>query len=599
MSEERPRGRIVLGLKSLGHDPGAALIADGKVVAISEERLNRIKYSPHRFPALSIDYCLKALNVQPREVDLVVCDFVGTDDLGDEEPASNVRRELGTAFASVRIESANHHDAHAATAYLCSPFDEAATLVYDGSGAVFKTKGGKTATETESFYRGKGNSLTLVDKTLHERLGPGKYPQTFGICKLYATFSMGYLSFGRLNEGKMMGLASYGDDSFLKSFPYERFVTKRDGKLVCNSQIIIKRPLLERIFGLLRSPRRILVAAATRISRDRGAEKPSEKMFEPVIMPRPARDPKRNTLPDEFYSSVAYAAQRIFERFAVEIGKKLRAQVASPNLCVAGGGALNIDANHNFLTQVGFKNLFAQPASSDAGIPLGCALWGYHVIFKQARFWIMINASLGRPYEEQEVRDAIEKKKEEMEVSRSADVAKDAAKLIADGKIVGWFQGGSEYGPRALGNRSILCDARRADMKDILNNRVKHRESWRPFATSILAERLEDWFDLKPNVATAFMLLAAPVRKEKRSLVPSIVHVDGTCRMQTLTPEANGIYYSLVREFEKLTGVPLVLNTSFNLAGEPIVETPGDALDTFLRTDMDYLVLGNYIIKKR
>lgn len=211
----------------------------------------------------------------------------------------------------------------------------------------------------------------------------------------------------------------------------------------------------------------------------------------------------------------------------------------------------------------------------------------------------MKQASLGRRYSSAEIDEAIAARQDKIDSKISPDVAVETASLLAEGKIIGWFQGGSEYGPRALGNRSILCDARDPKMKDTLNARVKNREMWRPFATSMLAERLQDWFDLEPNVTTAFMLLAAPIHPHKQSEVPSIVHVDGTCRMQTLTKEANGIYYDLIKAFEDKTGVPLLLNTSFNLGGDPIVETPADALDTFLRTDMDYLVLEDRIVRKR
>ena len=211
----------------------------------------------------------------------------------------------------------------------------------------------------------------------------------------------------------------------------------------------------------------------------------------------------------------------------------------------------------------------------------------------------MKSASLGKTYTHKDIDSALKERKDELEWHVSKDIVKETAKLISESNIVGWFQGGSEYGPRALGNRSILADARHPDMRDILNKRVKHREMWRPFATSMLAERLEDWFDLKPSSTTGFMLLCGTVHEDKRKLVPSIVHVDNTCRMQTLTKEDNGIYYDLVKEFESQTGVPLVLNTSFNLGGDPIVETPHDAIATFLKTDMDYLVVGDRVIWKK
>lgn len=602
----------VLGIKTMGHDTGAALIADGKVIAIAEERLNRIKYSPNRFPKLSIDYCLKALDISPEELDLVVYDPVGADDVDRPDyTAEDVRAELGSGFAHVRLEYVNHHAAHAATAFFCSPFRESAVLVYDGSGEVFKTNLGVTATETESFYRGEDASLTLLDKTLHARAGPGRYPYTFGIGKLYATLSMGYLSFGRYNEGKMMGLAAYGNDSFLKQFPYERWVAERAGQMVCNSAIIIPRGgivpragnaglahLSKRLVGALRVRiRRAIEMFAKLLIRRSGGLIVDPHIFEPIVMPRSARDPERDTLPDEYYSSVAFAGQKIFERFALETGRRLQLMTRSENLCVAGGCGLNIDANLSFLKDAGFKRLFVQPASSDSGIPLGAALHGYHCVLGQPREWEMRSASLGRTYTDDEILTAIEKFKDKIIARKSKSVCEETAKFIASGAIVGWFHGGAEYGPRALGNRSILSDARSPEAKDVLNARVKHRELWRPFAASVLGEKMGELFDT--TIPSPFMLLTALVRKDKQSVIPSLVHKDGTCRIQSVTPQSNRKYYELIKAYDALTNVPAILNTSFNLGGEPIIESPEDALDTFLRTNMDYLILEDYIVTKR
>ncbi|MFZ2887236.1 MAG: carbamoyltransferase C-terminal domain-containing protein [Minisyncoccia bacterium] len=602
----------VLGLKIDGHDTGAALIVGEKIIAIAEERLTRVKHAPWTFPEKAIEYCLDAAGISPNDLDLVVLD--STSKVIGKTGAQIFHEKTKGRFTNIRTEMIGHHDSHAAAAFLCSPFDDAAILVYDGNGDKYATNLGVSAMETESLYRGTGNSLTVIQKTVHSK-SVRRFPWTFGIGLFYTTICRYYLSLGMHNEGKMMGLAAYGNDSFLKQFPFERWVASDRGQLVCNAQlkfqkhigttarlkrgivpshpIRLVRNALKLRWGHLRDGLiRRLVSRFSDIYRE-------PKFFDPIIFPRPARDPEKDTLPDEYYASVAYAAQKIFERFAYEIGMRLRAITKSENLCVSGGCALNIDANRNFLTEVGFKDLFVQPASSDCGIPLGCALWGKHVILKQPRNWVMKSAALGRTYSAHDIDDAIKAREGEIEWKISENVPKETAKLISENSIIGWFQGGAEYGPRALGNRSILCDARNKDMRDILNKRVKHREMWRPFATSILAENLEDWFDLKPSATTAFMLLCGIVHENKRKEVPSIVHVDNTCRMQTLTKEDNGIYYDLVKEFEKLTGVPLLLNTSFNLGGDPIVETPADALDTFLRTDMDYLVLHDRIVWKK
>lgn len=583
------------------HDTGAALIAEGRIVAIAEERLNRVKYSENIFPEKSIEYCLDALGIAAGDIDLVVTDWIGDREIETGTKAERFFHEkTGSRFTKARVVTINHHDAHAATAFFCSPFSEAAILVYDGSGDTFTDHRGVRVVETETMYRGDGRTIIQLRKTTHARVGK-MFPYTRGIGKLYSFLSRYYIRFGSHNEGKMMGLAAYGDDRILRQFPLGKWIKNTRGELVVNSNINYPRaravtrrgPLLEmakatyfRLRGLVR---RAFVQRAV----------VDPNIFQSIVLAQPARDPKTDILPDKYYSSVAYAAQKIFERFAIELGRDLRALTHAENLCVAGGCALNIDANRNFLTEVGFKDIFVQPASSDCGIALGCALWGWHVTLEQPRFWVMKSASLGRVYSSREIDESIVRVQDQIVSHVSKDVADEVAELIAEGNIIGWFQGGAEYGPRALGNRSIICDARPKDMRDVLNARVKHREMWRPFATSILAERLGDWFDLQPSSTTAFMLLAGEVREEKRALVPSIVHVDNTCRMQTLTKEDNGVYYDLVKAFEKKTGTPLIINTSFNLGGEPIVESPQDALDTFLRTDMDYLVLGDRVIRRK
>ncbi len=598
----------VLGLKIGGHDTGAALISHGKIVAIAEERITREKHSS-AFPSHSIDYCLDALSIKPSEIDLIVLDRTSKE--SGLTGADVFRRETGTRFDGIRIEMIGHHDSHAAAAFFCSPYDEAAILVYDGNGDVYRDHHGAWVGETETLYRGQGTEITEIHKSTHLK-SEKQFPFTSGIGILYQKISRDYIAFGSNNEGKMMGLAAYGNDALLKQFPLDRWLRDTEGYPICNGDIRFAkssydtkrlnwRTLLPTMyFGLRirlkRTARTFARGIAARIASEMSA-KPT--FFEPIRMPHAARNPKTDGLPDESYSAAAYAAQKIFEEFAFRLGKKLKDVTGSENLCVSGGCALNIDANRNFITRVGFKNLFVQPASSDCGIPLGCALWGYHMILKQPRFWEMKSASLGKVYSGNDIDAAVAKFEGRISCRVSADAAKETAQFLSESQIVGWFQGGSEYGPRALGNRSILAHAGNKDMRDILNKRVKHREMWRPFAASILLERLPEWFDLDTkSPATAFMLLCADVHENKRKIVPSIVHRDGTCRMQSLTKEANGAYHRMVSEFDVLTGVPLVLNTSFNLGGDPIVETPFDAIDTFLRTDMDYLIIEDRVIQK-
>lgn len=598
----------VLGVKIVGHDTGAALISNGRIVAIAEERLNRVKHSPYMFPELAIDYCLEAFGVSAPEIDLIVLDQIF---LKERYPMRELfAARMGKRFPNAKIRVINHHDAHAAAAFFCSPFDEAAILIHDGVGEAFRSPLGVVVGEAETLYYGSGNRFSQIQKTVHLWKGK-KYYHTCPSAKPYSLISGRYLGFGRYNEGKLMGLAPYGTDAVLRQFPLSHWYREFKGHTYCNPRIVFPgvpvsvvvpvtdpSTLLQRLARFLRKRvRKLLRPALEHLMVSFMPERlvASKPFFPEIRLTRPPRDSSVK-LPDEYYSSVAYAAQFIVEQVAIIAARKLKRITRSANICIAGGVGLNIDANKKILDSAGFEHIFIQPGASDTGIPLGCALWGHHVILGQPRFWTMRSASLGRPYSEEEIVAAAKKHGGVIMMKKLKDIIAETARFIADGKIVGWFQGGSEYGPRALGNRSILCDARRPDMKDTLNNRVKHREPWRPFAASVLLERMPEYFEISER--SPFMLLMAKVRDEKRQEIPSVVHVDGTCRLQSVTKEANGRYYDLIAKFFELTGTPLILNTSFNLGGEPIVETPGDALTCFLKTKMDIVVIGDYIITK-
>ncbi len=603
----------VLGLKVSSHDTGAALISEGKIIAISEERLNRVKHSPDTFPILSIKYCLETLGVNPEEIDLLVIDQIGF--RSRNSMPDKLHANTGGIFSKAKISVISHHDAHAAATFFASPFDDAAVLVYDGAGEKFETYLGVLAKETETLYIGRGSTLETIQKTLHSFYREFSNTSTFGIGKLYSYITIDYLGFRKFDEGKMMGLAPYGNDTILKQFPKELWFREMYGHIVCNylfshkeepfSQKIARASFSElvkkagrKIFYKIKSV--INMYSAGGDGRSLPERYPNifstSRIFSPIIFPRPPRRPE-DPLPDDYYSSVAYAAQKVLEEVALLWGKKLKNITSSKNLCIGGGVGLNIDANKKLLDEAGFENIFIQPACSDAGNPLGCALYGWHVLLNQPRLTAMKNASLGRVYSEEEIMRALEKRKDEIVVKKSQNVAEETARLIAGENIIGWFYGGAEYGPRALGNRSILCDPRKAEMKDIVNNRVKHREPWRPFAASVLLEAVPDYFEFDGE--SPFMLLAIPTRKEKQKEIPAVVHVDGTCRIQSVTKEDNGRFYDLIHAFKNITGVPLILNTSFNLAGDPIVETPDDAIECFLKTKIDYLILEEYIVSKK
>ena len=595
----------VLGIKFDGHDTGAALIVDGSIIAIAEERLNRIKHSFNIFPKLSIAYCLTSFGLQTSDVDLVVIDQVGL--RNEHLTKKRFAQETQNEFRQARIEIINHHDAHAAAAFFASPFEHAAVLVYDGSGERFLNHHGVYAAETETLYKGIGNRLERLQKTTHavRRGKASHFPYTFGVGKLYSFLSKIYLGFGPYNEGKMMGLAPYGDLSLLQSFPEERWFKEVNGEVLCNAQFIVPQSQDGSVFKFITNTiTRALLSTKGAVWAPRRAASQylyrglyrAPNFFSPIQMPKPSRS-KDDILPDHYYASVARTAQYILEEVAIRWGKRLRGLVESKNLCVSGGLALNIDANRNFLDKVGFDRLFIPPGASDTGIPLGCAFWGCHMLLGEKRFYVMDHAYLGRSYQENEIQTSLAAFGDKITYERHPLIAKRAASLLSEGKIVGWFEGGSEYGPRALGHRSILADARRSEAKHVVNHRVKHREGWRPFATAILKDKLSEYFDLEHE--SPFMLLAAKARPGVREKVPSVIHVDNTSRIQTLTKESNGQFYEVVNEFYKITGVPIILNTSFNFAGEPIVESPYDALKTFLRTDMEYLIVEDFLITKK
>ncbi len=589
----------ILGLKIRSHDTGAALLSDGKIVAIAEERLNHIKHSYDMFPRLSIDYCLETLGISARDVGLVVIDQVHR---ADELPMKEIfLHETGERFAHARVEVINHHDAHAASAFFCSPFDEAAVLVYDSAGQEFPTPLGVSAAETETIYYGRDNTLVEMQKSLHTRLPVTKqFLSTFGIGRLYESIT-NYLGFGFYEEGKTMGLAPYGKPDTFKEVPEKLWWKEWHGQFLCNADVRFPRtlrgsgtPLFARLwFGLKARLYKAFVRLTGRLTGSGG-----EAFFEaPLSFSRPRR-PKEEKLPDVYYANVAYAVQDVLEK--VLNGWALRAKLLTraTHLCIAGGVGLNSVANKKIFDECGFDDLWVQPACSDTGIPLGCALYGRHMILKEPRFWQMNHAYLGKTYSNAEIEEALEARAGDLQARKSSAVAEETAKLLAKGKIIGWFQGGSEYGPRALGHRSILADARLPHMKDTLNDRVKHREGWRPFAASILKEHVEEYFEVPEEAAAnPFMLLVAKVKEPEK--VPAVVHVDGTCRVQTVTKEDNDIYHALIKAFYEETGAPLILNTSFNLGGDPIIETPMDAVASFLKTNMDYLVLGDYIAEKK
>lgn len=573
----------ILGIH-YGHDAGACvLLPERRHIAIALERLDRIKHSGNctkgwrdNFPTnvrQLVEYCSQGLGLVRGDItfDLVVHTVLPVE--------KEVFQSLLSPYTNsqTKFVKVNHHMAHACSAFFTSPFPDSAILVVDGEGNMPENHlYVSDLGEKQSLYRGTGNAIIEIMKTY----GSPDFPYGIGEAYEIVTYLLG---FGHQEPGKTMGLSAYGSGKLFKDFQilkkfaggeilmdheffhwseYVKWTTEYD--LQTSWEIIRNQPSK---FGRIRH---------------QGEE-----------------------LPSKFYNEMAYKIQKETEEAMLDIGYRLYNITHSENLCIAGGVGLNSIANKKIGDETPFQQIFIQPAASDTGLALGAALYGKHIVCGFTDRWVMTNAYLGREYSDEEVKEAIGKYSHiKVEYHGSDDtnpyfcsntpIFVKTAQFLADGKIIGWFQGASEIGPRALGHRSILADSRDAKFRDIINSKVKHRESFRPFAPSILIEHVKEYYDLE--YPSPFMVLVAKTKSGMGSKIPAVTHVDGTGRVQTVTLEDNGIYYKLIKEFYRITGTPLILNTSFNLRGEPIVETPSDALDTFLRTKMDNLVLHNYLI---
>jgi carbamoyltransferase len=465
---------------------------------------------------------------------------------------------------SNKVVTVSHHVAHAYSAFAACPFDEGVVMVVDGVGSYCADIGEKDqltesvnplARESESYYKFSGSKLEALKKVwLNPERGflSDEFFNMKGLGAMYSRVSS-YI-FADWNKcGEVMGLAPYG-----RPAQVSRLVTLQNGALeVPDWTDEFDRPYL---------------ADA------------KEKWDDSPAM--------------QHWQDLAWRIQDDTEEVLIKRAIWLRETTGAKNLCLSGGVALNCVANGRIAREAGYDKVWIQPAAGDDGIAIGCALYGHLAIQKKPRSFVMEHAFLGVPYSDEEADKAADKwlVKREIFDGPGESICVETAKVLADEKIVGWFRGRSEFGPRALGNRSIIADVRKAEMKDILNKRVKHRQAFRPFAPIILAERVNDVFEASGE--SPFMLVAMQVRPEWRDKVPAIVHVDGTARVQTVRREENERLYQLLKEFEALTGVPVLLNTSFNVKGEPIVETPDDAMECFLTTGIDVLVMHDLLVEK-
>lgn len=563
----------ILGLNCAYHESSVALIRGNRLIAaIEEERLNRIKHAkpaltgnPNEIPLQAINMCLEMGNLLLSDIDIIAFSFNplkrlhNNIDLGEQVQDG----EWGTAAGEQKFYKkligipeqiralgfngqfiwVDHCVAHSASAYYPSPFTDAAVISIDGIG------------ECESVSIGGGRDGKLFS------LKEISYPNSLGLLWEKVALFMGMSEY---DACKVMSLASFGDPArFIEQF--RQFVKITDGGFEMDINVCRFRvndfSTFEQLFGL------------------------------PALQDRAAITAD--------YMDLAAALQQITTDALLNIVDYTARLYPSKNLCLAGGVALNCVANTAIFEQGPFENIYIQPAANDAGTALGAALYAYHNIFygnKNAAFELP-DTYLGPGYTEEEILASLGMY--DVSYERTDNIATDVAALIAAGKVVGWFQGRMEFGPRALGNRSLLADPRDPDMVKRMNLLVKHREDHRPFCPSVLKEDAKQWFDIKKDADAAhYMLMAYPVKPAQRDLIPAVVHVDGTSRIQLVSPESNAKYHALISAFKALTGVPLLLNTSFN-DREPIVCSPEDALKTFLRTKIDYLVIDNFIIRKK
>jgi carbamoyltransferase len=573
---------LILGLNMFHADASAALVQDGEVVfAIAEERLNRIKHYAG-FPALAIKACLDFVGAKISDVDHVA---IGQDSDANlakkvqyalanpvkilnfvrlrqrKQPMRNVAwliaEALGVDAKTLRFREHHleHHIAHIASAYYCSPWEMAAGFSYDGSGDFVSTM----------MARCEGNHIEVLDRIF--------LPDSLGSFYTMICEFIGYEQYG--DEGKVMGLAPYGTDRLCGQLG--KVIGLRNGHFDLNHSFF--KPLGSN------QGMQILSDGTVRLARHF-----SSRMIEAFGEPR---EPGAEITQREM--DLAYAMQHRFEDVFFHLLKQLHARVPCENLAMAGGCALNSVANGKLFSRTPFRRTWIQPAAGDEGLAIGAALHTYHSVLNQPRRFVMKNSYLGPEFSDECIESELKKANLRYRKLEREPLLEIVAQRIAMGKVVGWFQGRMEWGPRALGNRSILAHPGLPGMKDILNARIKQREWFRPFAPSILEERQCEYFE--HDHPSPFMLHVYKIRAEKRAQLCAVNHADDTGRLQSVSREENPLYYDLICAFERKTETPVILNTSFN-ENEPIVCRPEEAIDCFKRTRMDVLAIGPFLSMK-
>ena len=578
---------IILGLNAHPADSAAAIIVDGKLrAAAEEERFRRIKHWAG-MPTLAIEYCLKEVGVSLNQVDAIA---VNRDPnarllkraqflvrhrpsvkairrrLANRAKIQSIEEELSECFSlqalAPTIHHVEHHRAHLASSYFVSRFTQSAILSVDGFG------------DFVSAMWGYG------DRNHIEVLGEVGFPHSLGIFYTALTQFLGFPNYG--DEYKVMGLAPYGEPRFMTEM--RDIVHVKDAGFELNLDYFTHHSRgLDMVW---RSGSPVIGPVF------------SERMIEKLGSPRQPDEPI-----EQRHKDLAASMQAMYEEAFFAMAKHVSRLTNDSRLCVAGGCGYNSVANGLVFQRSDFRDLYIQAAAGDAGGAIGAAYWVWNEELKNDRSFEMTHAYWGPRYDDAAIDEAVSARRSDIDSARCSvervldekELCRRTAAAVAEGNVIGWFQGRMEWGPRALGNRSIVCDPRRADMKDILNRKIKRRESFRPFAPSVLREAAGEWFETDYEVP--FMLQVYQIREQKRPQVPAVTHVNGSGRLQTVEEGQNRRYYGLISAFAEATGVPMVLNTSFN-ENEPVVNSPSEALDCFLRTNMDVLVLGDVFIQR-
>jgi carbamoyltransferase len=577
----------ILGINAYHADVSAALVKDGQLIAaVEEERFRRIKHWAG-FPTFAVKAVLEMGGITGADVQHVAVSRDPKANLVKKglyalqkrpdlklilDRVKNARkvRDLHGPLASAlsvraddlpKIHYVEHHPSHLASTFFVSPFEDAAVCAIDGFGDFVST----------SWALGKGNKIDVIEKVY--------FPHSLGMLYTAVTQFLGFYGFG--DEFKVMGLAPYGKPKYVDQISQ---LLRLTGDGLFELELDFFRHWNEGVS----------------MEWDEGYPTLGT-VFSPELEKLLGKGRRPTDPVTEREEDMAHSLQVVYERAAFHVLNGLYDRTQNSRLCMAGGCAMNSVANGKIRTLTPFKSVYIQPASADNGTALGAAYWVWNQELDGKRGFVMEHGYWGTSHTEEEVFPIIDKRDDEQweyvveKCASGEETARKTARLIADGNVVGWYQGRMEWGARALGNRSIVADPRRADMRELINTKIKFREKFRPFAPSVAEEALDQYFE--GSVPDPFMIQVYPVRPEKRDVIPAVTHVDGSGRLQSVSARTNLKYYQLIKEFEKLTGVPIVLNTSFN-ENEPIVDTPSQALDCFLRTRMDVIVLNDTMIRR-